>query len=359
MTRAGLRPILIAHCFDRGLTRAGVRSRSGGRDHCPIEIAGTRGRPRRGMPRAGAAAHLDCALFRPGTTQRRAGDADNCLDAARATASASVGGRRRVGREADGGRAQADRGAAEPAASASRAASGPLARARDAASERRAPFASIGARVSILAAVARGVAQGGVSGHSFLGAERSRPPRRRRRRTGRSRPRAPGARGPLRQGRQPRGPTARERLVQPLSLSCAAHADGSEAWARLRPPQLPEAPAGAGGDRSAQLGALVRWVAAESPWPRRRGRRSHLAEAARRQPGRRAEDVARDRRLASRGRRGRARRTAGARSQRRGSRRPPRPRAIEDARLTTARRCRASSASRSGRSSSPSRWRSR
>ena len=182
-----------------------------------------------------------------------------------------------------------------------------VARARHLAGEGGAPLAQVGARVPVPAAVARGVAQGRVPRRPLLGAERSRPPRRRGRRGGRPGPRAAGARRPLRQGRQPRRPTARERLEQPLSLARAPYAHRGEARARLRPPQLPKAPARAARRRSAQLGALVRGVAAERPRRRRRARR---APVARREPGRRSEDLARDGRLASRGWRHRARRAA-------------------------------------------------
>ena len=50
----------------------------------------------------------------------------------------------------------------------------------------------------------------------------------------RPRPRPAGAGRPLRQGRQPGGPAARERVEQPLSRARAPHADGDAARARLR-----------------------------------------------------------------------------------------------------------------------------
>jgi hypothetical protein len=208
-----------------------------------------------------------------------------------------------VGREAGGRGAEARRGEAQPAASAARAAPGAVAGPRDVAGAGGDPLAPLDARLSILAAITRVVAQGGVSGRSLFGAERPRAPRRRGRRADRARARDARARGALREGGQPGGPTTRERVEQPVSCPCAPHADGGAAWARLRSPELQEAPAGAAGRRSAQLGSVVRRVAT---WHRRW--RAERFPAARREPGRGSNDVARVPRLASRGRRHRARR---------------------------------------------------
>src|SRR5947207_12685763 len=81
-----------------------------------------------------------------------------------------------LGRGACGGGTEARRDAAESAASASGTARGAVAGARHAARAGGDPLAAFDAGVLELAAVACGVAQGGVPRRPFLGPERSRPP---------------------------------------------------------------------------------------------------------------------------------------------------------------------------------------
>ena len=239
----------------------------------------------------------DATSRRAGRKGRRCGEGD------------SFGYRWRSGAGRGRGRGEARRGAAEPGASASGAAPPPVARARDAADARGASFTPVGAGLSVLAAVARGFAQGRVSGHPLLGPERSRPPLRRRRRGDRAGPRSPGAGRPLRQGRQSSRPPAGQRVGQPLSRARAPHSDGGEARARLRPPQLPQAPPRTPRDRSPQLGTLVRRVA-PARYPRRRQKpRTPRPRPTRPEPRRRSENLASRRRLAPRRRPPRARRT--------------------------------------------------
>ena len=205
---------------------------------------------------------------------------------------------RAVGRRAGWRRSQAARGAAEPAAPAAGAARRSLARARDVARVRRDPVAPICLGLSNCSAVARGFAQSRVSRRPLLGPKRSHPPRRRGGRSGRPCSWRSGARRPLRQGRQSRRRAAGPRVEQPSSPARAPHTHGDASRARLRPAELQEAPPRGARRRPSQLGAVVqRMVPADAGAIRRPSRRA-------------AEDLARDRWLATRGRRDRRRRAS-------------------------------------------------
>ena len=227
-----------------------------------------------------------------------------------ATASAAVGRGRAVGWEARGRGAQARRGEEKPATSAARAPQGEVARARHVARARRDPVAALRAHLSVRRAGARGLAQGFVPSRTFFGADRPHPSGRRGRRAGGARARPAGAGRPLREGDQPRCLPAWERLGEPLSRTRAAHAHRSAPWSRLRAPQLPEALARRARRRPAELGSVVRRVAASSsPVIRPSPCLRRPAVAARVMRGRPRADVARARRMATRGRVDRLRRT--------------------------------------------------
>lgn len=221
-----------------------------------------------------------------------------------ATTPAGASGRPDVGWEAAGGRAQARRGAQDAGASASGGAPGPVAAARHVAYARGGPLSAVDARPPVAFRGPRRLAQGSLSRGPLLGPDGPHPPHRRGRRSGEPRARAAGARGPLREGRQPRIPPPRRRLGQSLPRSCAAHAVGGQARARLRPPRLPKAPASGARRRSAELRSLVRRLAATRRAAGRRGGEDRL-------PGRPREDVARLDRVATGGRPRRARRGSG------------------------------------------------
>jgi hypothetical protein len=176
---------------------------------------------------------------------------------------------RGLGREAAGGGAEGGGGQAHAGASAAGGASGEVAGACHVAGARGDSFVAIAAGVRVREGGDRAGARVGVSGRALFGADGSHPPDRRGRPTGRTRPGIAGPRRALREADQPRARTPRERVEQSVPRACAAHAAGDAARAGLRPPQLPEAPAGAARGRSAQLGALVQRVACAAACPRR------------------------------------------------------------------------------------------
>jgi hypothetical protein len=173
-----------------------------------------------------------------------------------------------------------------------------MARSRHVARSAGASLLPFAERLRVLAPVARGFPQGRVPRRPLLGAERPCPSRRRGRPIGRARSWAAGAGRALRQGRQPGAAAEGDRMGESLSCARAAHAHRGAPRLRLRPAELQKTSGRGAGDRPAELGAVVRWMAA-----------SHRG-ARRGEPRRVAQDLARETRLAPRGRRPRGSRTA-------------------------------------------------
>jgi hypothetical protein len=222
--------------------------------------------------------------------------------AAASTTSAGHPGASNPGREAARRGAQARGGTQDARAPTARDAPGPVAGARHVACPRRGPLSAIDEGVPGVVEGPRGLAQGRLPGDPLLRPARTYPSRGRGRRCREPRSRSARVRGPLREGDQPRERPSWLGLEQPLSLARAPHAGRGAAWARLRPPQLPKAPAGEAGRRSAELRAMVRRVEGSGFRPRRRdGRRPRGRRGCPQRSCRLAEDVARRDRVATGG----------------------------------------------------------